>query len=247
MASFKNLSTPGRDPLSVQVRILDLAAAEPAGLNFASEAPMTRLELRAIARAEPRAAFSLRRCHPSRAVRADHRPVRIPAACFTDLSGSGGPALGTDHAPRWTTSRGDPAGGGEDETLRAPEAAHRLRTAGKFRTGPASIGLCLLPGNQADELLSGTRRLRAEWRDQAAIAIRLPGKSLGFALNRDRVLSDEELLVLELLQPHLERVLHRSTQYLNLATEQPLTPREREVLHWVAEGKRNSEIAQFLG
>jgi DNA-binding CsgD family transcriptional regulator len=35
-------------------------------------------------------------------------------------------------------------------------------------------------------------------------------------------------------------------QYLNLATEQPLTPREREVLHWVAEGKRDSEIALIL-
>ena len=77
--------------------------------------------------------------------------------------------------------------------------------------------------------------------------MRLPGKSLGFALNRDRVFSDEELLALELLRPHLERVLHRSTQYLNLATEQPLTAREREVLHWVAEGKRDSEIAVILG
>ena len=86
-----------------------------------------------------------------------------------------------------------------------------------------------------------------KWRDQAAVAVRLPGKSLGFALNRDRVFSDEELLVLELLQPHLERVLHRSTQYLNLATEQPLTPREREVLHWVAKGKRDGEIALILG
>ena len=73
------------------------------------------------------------------------------------------------------------------------------------------------------------------------------GPSLGFALNRDRVFSDEELLVLELLQPHLERVLHRSTQHLNLATEQALTPREREVLHWIAEGKRDSEIALILG
>ncbi len=86
-----------------------------------------------------------------------------------------------------------------------------------------------------------------EWRDQAAVAVRLPGESLGFAFNRDRVFSDEELLVLELLQPHLEKVLHRCTQYLHLATEQPLTAREREVLHWVSEGKRDSEIAAILG
>ncbi|MGI8890420.1 MAG: helix-turn-helix domain-containing protein [Chthoniobacterales bacterium] len=84
------------------------------------------------------------------------------------------------------------------------------------------------------------------WRDQAAIAIRLPGKSLGFALSRDKLFSDEELLILELLQPHLERVLHRSTQFLQLPTEQPLTPREREVLHWVVEGKRDGEISIIL-
>lgn len=84
------------------------------------------------------------------------------------------------------------------------------------------------------------------WRDQAAVAIRLPGKSLGFALNRDRAFTDEELLMLELLQPHLERVLHRCTQYLVLATQSPLTPREREILHWVSEGKRDSDIASIL-
>jgi DNA-binding NarL/FixJ family response regulator len=27
----------------------------------------------------------------------------------------------------------------------------------------------------------------------------------------------------------------------------PLTPREQEVLHWVGQGKRNSEIATMLG
>lgn len=84
------------------------------------------------------------------------------------------------------------------------------------------------------------------WRDQAAIAVRLPGKSLGFALSRDKVFSDEELLILELLQPHLERILHRSTQFLQVTTEHPLTPREREVLHWVVEGKRVGEISIIL-
>lgn len=87
----------------------------------------------------------------------------------------------------------------------------------------------------------------AGWRDQAAIQIRLPGKSLGFALNRDRAFTADELFALELLQPHLERVLHRCTQYLTLATETRLTPREREILHWVAEGKRDSEIAGIVG
>jgi DNA-binding CsgD family transcriptional regulator len=31
-----------------------------------------------------------------------------------------------------------------------------------------------------------------------------------------------------------------------LAVEPPLTPREQEVLHWLAEGKRDSEIADIL-
>ena len=86
-----------------------------------------------------------------------------------------------------------------------------------------------------------------KWRDQAALPVRLPGSSLGFALNRDRIITDEEITMLELLQPHVERVLSRSTQYLTLPTEKPLTPREREVLHWVAEGKRDAEIAVILG
>lgn len=83
------------------------------------------------------------------------------------------------------------------------------------------------------------------WRDQAAVAIRLPESRLGFALNRDRTYADEELLMLELLHPHLERVLHRCTQYLALVD--PLTICERKVLHWVAEGKRDSEIGTILG
>ncbi len=86
-----------------------------------------------------------------------------------------------------------------------------------------------------------------KWRDQAALPVRLPGSSLGFALNRDRSITDEEITALALLQPHVERVLSRSTQYLKLATERPLTPREREVLHWLAEGKRDAEIALILG
>lgn len=84
------------------------------------------------------------------------------------------------------------------------------------------------------------------WRDQAAIAIRLPARSLGFALNRDRAFSTEELFMLKLLQPHIERILHRAIQYLTLKTQSPLTPREREILHWVSEGKRDSEIARIL-
>lgn len=84
------------------------------------------------------------------------------------------------------------------------------------------------------------------WRDQAAMALRLPGKLMGFGLNRDRAFTAEELLMLELLQPHVERVLTRCVQYLELTRQAQLTPREREILHWMAEGKRDSEIAGIL-
>lgn len=90
-------------------------------------------------------------------------------------------------------------------------------------------------------------RFFAGWRDQLALPVRLPSSSLGFALSRDRKFSDEELLMLELLQPHVERVLLRSTQYLKLKTSHPMTPREREVAHWLAEGKRDWEIGRILG
>jgi len=89
-------------------------------------------------------------------------------------------------------------------------------------------------------------RFMPGWRDQAAMALRLPGKFVGFGLNRDRAFNEEELFMLELLQPHVERVLQRCTQYLALRTRAPLTPRECEILHWVSEGKRDSEIASIM-
>jgi DNA-binding CsgD family transcriptional regulator len=89
-------------------------------------------------------------------------------------------------------------------------------------------------------------RFMPGWRDQAAVAVRLPESFLGFGLNRDKAFSDEERLMLELLQPHVERVLNRCMQFLRLPTEKPLTPREREVLHWLAEGKRDAEMSVIL-
>ena len=89
-------------------------------------------------------------------------------------------------------------------------------------------------------------RFMPGWRDQAAVALRLPGRFLGFGLNRDLAFTGEELLMLQLFQPHVERVLHRHTQYLDLVTDSPLTPRQREILHWVSEGKRDNEIACIL-
>lgn len=86
-------------------------------------------------------------------------------------------------------------------------------------------------------------RFMPGWRDQAAVAVGLPEGFVGFGLNRDKAFSDEERLMLELFQPHVERVLRRCTQFLRMPTEKPLTPREREILHWLAEGKRDQEIA----
>lgn len=84
------------------------------------------------------------------------------------------------------------------------------------------------------------------WRDQVAVPIPLPGSIAGFTLNREKTFTDEERLMLELFHPHLERALHRNVQFAGLDTKPPLTPREREVLHWLAEGKRDSEIATIL-
>jgi len=84
------------------------------------------------------------------------------------------------------------------------------------------------------------------WRDQAAMAFKMPKSTIGFGLNRDQVFSDEERLMMELLHPHLDRLLRRSIAYLDLASDAALTAREREILHWVAEGKRDHEIGVIL-
>jgi len=84
------------------------------------------------------------------------------------------------------------------------------------------------------------------FRDQAALMVRMPEYFVGFTFNRDSNFTDEEHLILEMVQPHLERVLSRSVQYTQLPANPPLTAREREVLHWLAEGKRDSEIGVIL-
>ncbi len=76
--------------------------------------------------------------------------------------------------------------------------------------------------------------------------VRLPGSSLRFALNRDRAVSEEEMLMLQYFQAHPERVLLRCTQYLRVPMVQRLTPREHEVLHSVAEGSGIAKSPRFL-
>lgn len=83
-------------------------------------------------------------------------------------------------------------------------------------------------------------------RDQAALVLKVPGGRMGFCMSHERTFSKEDLLLLELLQPHFQRTLNRARQYLALPADPPLTPREREVLHWLAEGKRDAEIAAIV-
>ena len=85
------------------------------------------------------------------------------------------------------------------------------------------------------------------FRDQAALVIHVPGGRLGFCMSHERYFTAEDLLVLELLQPHVEHIISRGAEYLPLPANPPLTPREREVLRWLAEGKRDAEIGLILG
>src|SRR5205085_11784989 len=68
------------------------------------------------------------------------------------------------------------------------------------------------------------------------------GLLVSFVLNRSRRdFSDRERALLDLLRPHLAR-LYRRTATLNR-----LTPREAEVLRWLAQGKSDAQIGAILG
>ncbi len=96
-----------------------------------------------------------------------------------------------------------------------------------------------------------------------------PGRQAGFTVNRDRTreFSAREVELVRQLRPHVERAyaavrrldLLRQRLEAQTAARVPtvgaharwlargLTGREVEVLHWIAEGKRDGEIAVILG
>lgn len=81
---------------------------------------------------------------------------------------------------------------------------------------------------------------------EAALICRT-GRGLAcFALLRARHFTRQECWMLHLLQPHLELALNRCALYARLPGAEPLTDRQREVLHWMVQGKKDEEIAHIL-
>lgn len=80
----------------------------------------------------------------------------------------------------------------------------------------------------------------------ALVCVTAPGL-VCFIASRERRFSVTECGFLHLLQPHLERRLNRSARYARLACSEPLTRCEREVLHWLVQGKRDDEISRLQG
>lgn len=91
----------------------------------------------------------------------------------------------------------------------------------------------------------GFRQMRTWY--QVAVALPGPQHLCGLTLMRDKPLPEELRALLQILAPHIERA-HQFAQ-VRKPTPLPenLTAREREVLDWIAQGKRDAEIAVILG
>ena len=94
-------------------------------------------------------------------------------------------------------------------------------------------------------------------KDQLFATIPIGGDMVGVAVSHDAVFSSEDVFLMELVQPHFvqayqnSRIIGSSRGRIGEVDFTPwrragLTQRECEVLLWVMEGKRNSEIAIIL-
>ena len=97
-----------------------------------------------------------------------------------------------------------------------------------------------------------------ELRNIAAHGMHCSGKPISSYFNFSRIpepLGPRHAFLLELLVPQMHSVLTRillkkdfsqqaSSEYLSLSAT--LTPREKEILHWMSDGKTNDEIADTL-
>jgi DNA-binding CsgD family transcriptional regulator len=92
---------------------------------------------------------------------------------------------------------------------------------------------------------------------QIGVILPVPGYVVGMAMNRDADFTAEDRQLIELLHPHFVQAF-QNAQLFTALRGQPevdyrawrnkgLTRRECEVLRWIMEGKRNSEIAVILG
>lgn len=86
---------------------------------------------------------------------------------------------------------------------------------------------------------------------QYELEVRVPSSRTGCTRTflfhaQKRDFKERDRLVLEVLRPHLERVVDRLERRAAMEADLPLTPRERDVLEWVERGKTNAEIAEIL-
>ena len=86
---------------------------------------------------------------------------------------------------------------------------------------------------------------------QYELEVRIPSSRAGYTRTflfhaQKRDFGERDRLVLELLRPHLERVVDGFERCAALEADLPLTRREREILEWVERGKTNAEIAEIL-
>jgi len=89
-------------------------------------------------------------------------------------------------------------------------------------------------------------------RDQLGVLIRCGDRAVGLAINRDRPFQEDERDLMDLIGAHLKVALGRCLPLSNAEGFEGeamarLTTREREVLGWIAAGKRDREIAIILG